>query len=41
MRWGLIPYWAKDASIGYKMINARAETVATTPAFRESTGRGR
>src|SRR5208337_3410339 len=28
MRWGLIPSWAKDASIGYKMINARAETVA-------------
>jgi SOS response associated peptidase (SRAP) len=33
MRWGLIPSWAKDASIGYKMINARAETVATKPAF--------
>ena len=26
MRWGLIPHWAKDESIGYKMINARAET---------------
>jgi putative SOS response-associated peptidase YedK len=36
MRWGLIPYWAKDASIGYKMINARAETVATKPAVREA-----
>jgi putative SOS response-associated peptidase YedK len=36
MRWGLIPFWAKDASIGFKMINARAETVATKPAFRES-----
>ena len=36
MRWGLIPFWAKDASIGYKMINARAETVATKPAFREA-----
>jgi putative SOS response-associated peptidase YedK len=35
MRWGLIPYWAKDASIGYKMINARAETVASKPAFCE------
>jgi putative SOS response-associated peptidase YedK len=33
---GLIPFWAKDASIGYKMINARAETVATKPAFREA-----
>jgi putative SOS response-associated peptidase YedK len=36
MRWGLIPYWAKDANIGYKMINARAETVAEKPAYRES-----
>ena len=36
MRWGLIPSWAKDASIGYRMINARAETVATKPAFRDS-----
>jgi putative SOS response-associated peptidase YedK len=33
MRWGLIPSWAKDASS--KMINARAETVATKPSFRE------
>ena len=33
MRWGLIPYWAKDASISYKMINAHAETVATKPAL--------
>jgi putative SOS response-associated peptidase YedK len=31
---GLIPSWAKDIKIGYKMINARAETVATKPAFR-------
>ena len=35
-RWGLIPYWAKDASIGYKLINARSETVASKPAFREA-----
>jgi putative SOS response-associated peptidase YedK len=35
MRWGLIPSWAKDPSIGYKTINARAETVATTLSFRE------
>jgi putative SOS response-associated peptidase YedK len=35
LRWGLIPSWAKDASIGFKTINARAETVATTPSFRE------
>lgn len=33
-RWGLIPRWAKDASIGTKMINARAETVHERPAFR-------
>ena len=36
MRWGLIPFWAKDPRIGYRMINARAETVARTPAFRAS-----
>jgi putative SOS response-associated peptidase YedK len=35
-RWGLIPYWAKDASIGYKLINARSETVASKPAFWEA-----
>ena len=34
MRWGLVPHWAKDEKIGYKMINARAETVAEKPAFR-------
>jgi putative SOS response-associated peptidase YedK len=36
MRWGLIPFWAKGPSIGFKMINARAESLATKPAFRES-----
>ena len=35
-RWGLVPFWAKDLSIGTRMINARSETVATLPAFRES-----
>ena len=35
-RWGLIPFWAKDAKIGYKTINARAETVQSTPAFRDA-----
>lgn len=35
MRWGLIPYWSKDAGVGARMINARAETVAIKPAFRE------
>lgn len=34
LRWGLIPFWAKDPSIGNRMINARAETVAEKPAFR-------
>lgn len=34
MRWGLIPSWAKDPAIGNRMINARAETVATKRAFR-------
>jgi putative SOS response-associated peptidase YedK len=35
MRWGLIPSWAKDASIAAQMINARSETAATKPAFRD------
>ena len=36
MRWGLVPWWAKDVSIGSRMINARAETVAEKPAFRDA-----
>jgi putative SOS response-associated peptidase YedK len=36
MRWGLVPHWAKDRKIGAKMINARAESAATKPAFRTS-----
>jgi putative SOS response-associated peptidase YedK len=36
MRWGLIPHWAKDEKIGYKMINARAETVREKPSFRDA-----
>lgn len=36
LRWGLVPSWAEDLKVGYKLINARAETVATTPAFRTS-----
>ncbi len=35
-RWGLVPSWAKDTKIGNRLINARAESVATTPAFRAS-----
>lgn len=34
LRWGLIPSWAKDASIGSRMINARAETLAEKPSFK-------
>jgi putative SOS response-associated peptidase YedK len=34
LKWGLIPSWAKDAKIAYSTINARADTVATKPAFR-------
>lgn len=36
LKWGLIPSWAKDPSIGSRMINARSETVDVKPAFRNS-----
>ena len=36
MRWGLIPYWAKDIKVGYKMINARIESVNQKPAFKQA-----
>ena len=35
MRWGLIPFWATDPSIGFKTINARSETITTTASFRD------
>ena len=41
MRWGLIPFWSKTPSIGSRMINARAETVADKPSFREAFKRRR
>lgn len=41
IRWGLVPSWAKDPKIGSKLINARAETVATRPAFRTALRRRR
>jgi len=34
LRWGLVPFWAKDPAIGNRMINARAETVAEQPSYR-------
>lgn len=34
--WGLVPFWAKDVSVGTRLINARAETVATKPSFRNA-----
>ena len=41
MRWGLIPHWAKNPAVGSPMINARAETVAQKPAFRDALRRRR
>lgn len=40
-KWGLIPHWTKDPTIGNRMINARAETAAEKPAFREAMKRQR
>ena len=40
-RWGLVPYWAKDPSIGSGMINARAETIEVRSAFKQAFGRRR
>ncbi len=41
MRWGLVPFWAKNPSIGSKMINTRSETASTKPAFRKALSRHR
>lgn len=41
LRWSLIPFWAKDAAIGARCINAMSETVTAKPAFREAFRRGR
>ncbi|ASS92681.1 SOS response-associated peptidase [Peribacillus simplex] len=36
LRWGLIPFWAKDEKVGYKMINARAETIAEKASYKNA-----
>jgi putative SOS response-associated peptidase YedK len=41
LRWGLIPFWAKDPAIGNRLINARAETLAEKPSFRQAFARRR
>jgi len=41
MRWGLVPFWAKDIKVGFANINAKAEGVDTRPAFREAFMRRR
>ncbi|MBB6118716.1 SOS response-associated peptidase [Nocardiopsis algeriensis] len=41
LRWGLIPSWAKDRNVGYRMINARSETIADKPSFRTAFRRRR
>lgn len=41
MRWGLVPFWADDRAIGNRLINARSETAANRPAFREAWRRRR
>jgi putative SOS response-associated peptidase YedK len=41
LRWGLVPFWAKDPSIGNRMVNARMETVGEKPAFRQAFAKRR
>ena len=41
MRWGLVPHWAKNPGAGARMINARSESAATKPAFRDAVARRR
>ena len=41
VRWGIVPHWAKEVAHGYSTINARAETVASKPAYRDSFKRRR
>src|ERR1039458_3953188 len=41
MLWGLVPFWAKDAKMAFNTINAKAETITTSPAYREAMKRRR
>jgi putative SOS response-associated peptidase YedK len=41
LRWGLVPFWAKDPAIGNRMINARMETVHEKPAFKQAFAKRR
>lgn len=41
MRWGLVPFWSKDAKIAYSTINAKAETITSSPLYREAMKRRR
>jgi putative SOS response-associated peptidase YedK len=41
LRWGLVPFWAKDTKVGSRLINARAETVASKPSFRAAFAKRR
>src|ERR1700756_3078835 len=41
MRWGLVPFWAKDIKVGFANINAKAEGIENRPAFREAFARRR
>src|SRR6266849_1596502 len=41
MRWGLVPFWAKDIKVGFANFNAKAEGIETKPAFREAFARRR
>ena len=41
LRWGLVPFWAKDASIGHKLVNARLDGLANKPSYREAFARRR
>jgi len=41
VRWGLVPFWAKDIKVGFSNINAKAEGIESKPAFREAFQRRR